>query len=458
MQRSNQLRCRHGVTAVLAMLYLVLFSSLALGFYAASSLSVQIVANDKRANLALIAAESGMDFMRYQLANVTIPHGTTEAQLFPTLYNALCNNFDGTAVASISKQDNLITIPATGDVALDNTGSSRFRCTIENLGQKILVKVVGRYGAARSGLATRTIRMEYGLARNASKVFDYGVASNGKVTTDGASRIRGATDPKKGSILSATMTDLIPVEALGKEISGDVSITNPNGTVRLGSGVSVGGTSSTTEINKEHIHKGVPAPEFPTVDVTAFKQYATNTYTGGSTLVNARIPANTNPTFTGGAVLKGVIFIETPNVVTFRGNADLQGVIVVQNSPTGTLTSNILDFRGNVSVTGVETLPESFGDLRKLTGSVILAPNFHVRFSGSFGSINGHAIASKFTFDGNASGMIKGSIINLNDTPMLVKGSSEIIIASTGTSNYPAGVFFSSHYAPLPDTYSEVQQ
>jgi hypothetical protein len=50
-----------------------------------------------------------------------------------------------------------------------------------------------------------------------------------------------------------------------------------------------------------------------------------------------------------------------------------------------------------------------------------------------------------------------GSIVNLTNNPLTLNGSSEIIIASTGTTDYPAGVFFSSRYAALPDTYEEVK-
>jgi hypothetical protein len=47
-------------------------------------------------------------------------------------------------------------------------------------------------------------------------------------------------------------------------------------------------------------------------------------------------------------------------------------------------------------------------------------------------------------------------VINIDDTTLSLAGSSEIIIASTGTTNYPSGVFFGSHFAVLPDTYKEV--
>ena len=53
-------------------------------------------------------------------------------------------------------------------------------------------------------------------------------------------------------------------------------------------------------------------------------------------------------------------------------------------------------------------------------------------------------------------GIVKGSIINLANLEMDVNGSSDIIIASTGTTNYPTGVSFGNYYTPLPGTYTEL--
>ena len=44
------------------------------------------------------------------------------------------------------------------------------------------------------------------------------------------------------------------------------------------------------------------------------------------------------------------------------------------------------------------------------------------------------------------------------DTSLTLAGTSDIIIESQGTSNHPAGVFFGSHYAPLPFTAAEVRR
>src|SRR5687768_5755677 len=58
---------RRGVTSVLAMLYLLLFSALALGFYAQTNLSVQIVRGEFKSGEAQVATESGLRFIRFHL-------------------------------------------------------------------------------------------------------------------------------------------------------------------------------------------------------------------------------------------------------------------------------------------------------------------------------------------------------------------------------------------------------
>lgn len=450
------LRPRRGVTAVLAMLFLVLFSTLALGFYSAVNTAAIVSENDHRGVTAAMSAESGMEFVRYQMSQLNIPHGTPQAQIFSTVYDQLSTLLNGTSNlsgGSIATTGTLISIPAvsTNYISLDSNGA-QFRCTLEDLGQKIRVTVWGRGQDAK---VLRALQMKYDLAQKASDIFNYGVASKGTVTTDGLSQIVGATDPTRGSVLSTNMTDPTPVTINGQVVSGDISIANPTGNVAF-SGASIGGTTDPTTILADHIHSGVISPQFPTIDTDAFKAYATSNYVSGRNLVNKIIPPGKNPTFAAGATIRGVLYIKAPNVVTFNGNVDIQGVIVVENAAPGDITTNQINFNGNATAKGVETLPASYGNLRQLTGSFILAPNFSLSITGDFGSINGSIIADQISMTGNATGTIKGSVINNADNPMYVNGASDIIIASTGTTNYPAGVFFSSRYVPLADTYEEV--
>jgi hypothetical protein len=456
---ANRKLTRRGLTALLAMLYLALIASLAVGFYASSNSAAMVSENEKRTNMALVSCESGMDFMRFHLSQLAIPHGITENQRMQALYNQLKSQLENTGnfgSKTISITGTTISIPSNpGEYVRFEPNGGEFRATVASLSSgeegTIQVKMTGRNGSYQS---KRAVQMNFVLNENASKIFDYGLATKGAISTAGSARIRGATDPTKGSILT-TSTSANPVTINGKEVSGDISVAG-SGTVTVGGGASVGGTTDPAEI-ATHIHTGVEAPEFPTIDTDVFKAYATNVYSGGTTLINCRIPANTNPTFNGGCTIQGVLYIEAPNKVTFGGSVNVQGVIVTQNNPLGNLSTNILNFSGNVTAQPVDTLPESFGDLRKLTGSFLLAQGFQANFTGSFGTINGAIIADKVSFSGNASGTVMGSIVNLTNNPLTVSGTSDVIIASTGTTNYPAGVYFSSRYTALADTYEEVK-
>src|SRR3954470_19711876 len=96
LMRSNRSK-RRGVSAVLAMLFLVLFSSLAVGFYAAVNTSVQIAHNETYGRRALLAAESGMEFIRYQLSNIAVPQGTKPEDMWTVACTQLKSQMDRTA-------------------------------------------------------------------------------------------------------------------------------------------------------------------------------------------------------------------------------------------------------------------------------------------------------------------------------------------------------------------------
>src|SRR5881394_4480677 len=94
---SARFRQRRALTSMLAMLYLVLFATLAVGFYASTGTSAQVSTNEQRRYRALGAAESGMDFARYQLFQVAIPPLTTNDQVLNEIYKDLCTQLNGTA-------------------------------------------------------------------------------------------------------------------------------------------------------------------------------------------------------------------------------------------------------------------------------------------------------------------------------------------------------------------------
>lgn len=481
---------RRGSTALLAMLFMTLFAALAVGFFGTVTMSVQVSANEQRTNRAQLASDSGMQFMKYHLATLGIASDTPPEQLFGRVYDKLALKLNeypnmpaGARTIELVEDGTLIRIPrADGWIATDGEGSA-FRAEVRKLaaGEKVEVKVFGRSGQAAAAGSTRAIRLEYANFPNPSAIFNYGVASKSAISFDSNAQIRGAVDAAQGSVLSATRSTATPIVMRGNaSISGDVSIVNPSGAVSTGSNTSIAG-STDRRIYEQHIHVGVEEPEFPTIDTSAFRPFAGDPAYGGvsvgpppnggetkfasGTMRNVLIRSNPGTgwvVFDSNMAVEGVIYIETPNKVRFDSNVDIRGVIVVQNNPTGTLASNQIVFNSNVKLSSVDTLPADTTyyppAMRALKGAAILAPGFYVHFNSNFGSVGGSIIADKMEFDSNASGTVRGSLINLADTSLHFDSNARITVESQGTSNYPAGVKFGSSFRPLPDTYREVTQ
>jgi hypothetical protein len=287
-------------------------------------------------------------------------------------------------------------------------------------------------------------------------VFGFGVASRGSITTSGASTIKGLNDPARGGILS-TSSSPTAVTINGKAVSGDIGMTNPKASVSLGSGVSIGGTTNTALIYKDHVKTGVPEPRFPDVDTSVYSKYATNVYVDGMTnLDNVRVPAGATASVSGGTV-RGVLYLEKGAAVKFSGSTVVQGVIVGSTDSVGDLANHVIEFGGSVTAKPMAELPESFGEVRSLTGAFIIAPTYRVRLWGNFGSILGTIICGQFQMGGSAEGTIVGSVIQMLDVPMTITGSADVVIAGTGEGTViPLGVTFGAYYAARQMTYLEV--
>jgi cytoskeletal protein CcmA (bactofilin family) len=452
---------RRGFASVIAMLYVVLFSVLALGFFAAMTMSAQVARNQRNVEDAMLPLDSGMQFMRYQFSLLNISASTPTSSLLSTVETQLAQNLNGQSNMNgdvVALNNGTINIPGNTShyISLDPNLPKAFRADITQSGTFLVMKVTA-FGA--DSTVTRAAQIQYTTAPRASAIFDYGVAAKGPIAMSGNVKIQGATNPAMGSVLSATVSSN-PLSITGNgSISGDFSYTNSGGTPTYGTGTIAGYTS--TNLNfLQHVHSGVTAPPFPSIDTSAYAQYATSTFSGGTsnvTLTNAIIPPNTNPSFSGNSVIQGVLYVQSPNKVSFSGNLTITGCIVVANNPTG--SANTLNFSGNVHAASISTLPANStfpAGERALTGAFLLAPDFAVTFSGNFGTIGGSMIADSFNFSGNAGGTVNGSVVALKDTSLVLSGNSDIIIASTGTTNYPTGVSFGNDYVPVPGSYLEL--
>ena len=273
-------------------------------------------------------------------------------------------------------------------------------------------------------------------------VFDFGVATKGPLHIAGNIELLGVNISIESDVYIVSENSNLALEIIGNSsITGDVFITNPDATVDLqGDLFSIGG--ETGEAALDHVHTGVDPIAFPIPNPSYFEHYVVsdiNYPSGETTFVNVRIPPNTNPSFGGGVTLTGVVFIETPNVVTFTGNVNITGIIVGDGNITDDSGTNRIDFMGTVDSSPVTDLPAEFGELRDETGTFLMAPGFSLWFGGDLATINGAIAANGIQFYGNAGGTIEGSVLNYSDTAMELSANYDLFFNRYADTEMPAG-------------------
>ena len=444
-------RAAPGSALVIVMIFTAVFATVIVGYLTAANATLQTAKLEVESRKAQVAAESGLALLRQVLPTIDVAAATTMADTLVALADGLNARFQDNLFAgqeaTVSGDDVLLPSiilnfpegPAQVQLRIVGMGDSEYR--VRSVG------VSGRCGKA--------VNLSFQAESDSWFLAAFGVASRSRMTMTGNTSIRGANNASEGSVLSTTTSVTRAIDMLGNiNISGDVSITNPQGEVRMIGNASIGG----------EVQIGVDEPQFPTITTDIFRPMATNivdssTATGGNrTFENIRIVANTNPTFSGNTVIRGVVYVESPNRVTFTGNLNMTGVVVCE-VPAGALDldNHYLRFTGNTATAGVSALPDTpqFAQLKQLDGSFLLAPGYEVTFTGNFSTINGTIAASKFKFTGNASGTIHGSVLNLDDTDFVMTGNSSLIIDHDGANDHPAGLEFPRIISYVPGTYSE---
>jgi hypothetical protein len=362
-------------------------------------------------------------------------------------------NVDGRSVVWAG---DTIYVPSAADnyyIPLDEGGAG-FRAMITDMDDgTVTLKVWGRY---RGAIIARAILLTFEAKPKDATIFQYGVVTRGPIQMTGNASIVGPENALDGSVLSTyknpTQTSMSGRAAIG----GDLYLTDPDAPVSFSGQPSVGGNSNSA-MRDEHIHRGVPEPDFPTVDTSVFVPFVTNTYKPGqSVYTNTLVPANTNPNFSGQTTIEGVLYIRYPNRVSFTGQTTVRGVIVVENGAPST-QGNSIKFSGGVSVEPFpENNPKIPPALRELKGSALLAPGFDVTLTGHSGVFGGAMVADSFNFTGGAGGNVDGTMIALTSKAFDLTGASGVA-RRPGKFPIPAGLLLPMAFKPLPETYLEVK-
>lgn len=449
-----------GAVLILSMIFVMIFSALAISMATLSQTNVQIAQNQCETDGARACAESGLEVIRFWLSRASIPGTTASNEKFNQIVASIQNDLSDASISNltISQDGSTISIP---NVTLNSETAQSFSATISQIDDDtIQVDVIGTCGST-----TRTIRTHYLFGNRTNTVFDFGVASRGPLSLSGNIDLVGANISVESNAYIESEDSILALSITGNsQIAGNVKIVNPIATVDFQGGqAGVGGETGQDAIDN-YVEIGVPPTEFPEPVPSVFESYATNIVDANTdtsvdvTLENIRIAAGTNPSFSGQTTLKGIVFIETPNVVTFTGNASLTAIVVGNGDWTDDSGTNQISFLGDVESLPVSELPDEaqFEGLHDQTGTFIMAPGFHVSFGGSFSSLSGAIAGNGIDFYGNAGGTINGSIINYSNETVSLSGNSDLNFNRTGINGKPVG--FVSDIVLLYDSesYSEL--
>ncbi len=450
---------RRGVALVMSLVFLLVISALSLGMFTTSSTNAQVAVNHVQANRARIAAESGLEFVKYWMSRIHLSGNIAPQNRYVYLKHYLAVDMVNHYVSDVVENAQLWIGYQSGGIVVNGEGDL-FMAVLESVdNDRSRIVITGI-----SGSLQRTLSVEFRFGVRQDSVFNFGVATKGPLNLQGNILLTGVNLAVESDVYIESDNDINALSIIGNsQIAGDVTITNPNAVVTLqGGNAGIGGETGEEAI-ANHVVTGAPHTQFPYPNAASFEHYATGEVITTSTDLskktyfdNAKIAAGTNPTFNT-TTLRGILYIESPNIVTFGGNVDITGIIVARGSWTDNSGVNKIIFQGNVSSHSVTELPEDtrFAGLRNEQGTFLMAPGYSLSFGGNFGTLNGAIAGNGVTFFGNAGGTIAGSVINYSTTPMTVSGNTDLYFNRSGVNNIPAG-FLSEivmHFDPA--SYSE---
>lgn len=460
--KGKKRRLHPGSALIIAMIFVVIFSSLSLAMLANSSTNMRVSSNHREANRAFESAQSGLDVVRYLFEGLSVSGLTSPENRMLGLYGKLEDRIIETEMSSIyAKYDSDENVIELCDVYLDYSTGRSFSCQISQSAIDDMVLVADIVGF--SNQVSRSLRVNFAFDEDTDAIFDFGIATKGPLYMSGQTIVEGVNLAVESDVyIEADVAGDAFVIGNQASVGGDVHIVDEYGTFEIGDKSSVGGATGDEAV--DHIEVGTNPVTFPETTVDYFRQFATgdvitsdtqiNSY---DTLDNVTVAAGTNPNFASDVVINGILFIEQPNTVTFAAHVDVYGIIVGESEEGTTSSSNSLDFSGRVECFDMSSLEgEEFAAISQETGTFIMAPGFSADFSGQSNVINGVMAVAGARFTGQAGGVISGSIINYSDEPVDLRGQGNLSFDRYGTSEVPAGFIPVLTLSYGADSYSEV--
>lgn len=432
-----RIHSQKGTVLVLCMIFMVVALALGASLVTISGANVQISATQQRTARAFAGAESGLEVMRYWLSHVLMDATTPPEDYLQTIVDQV-----QAAAAGVPN----IVLGYDGvlqSVTLDSASAQSFSAMLSMNTSNPSILDVTVTGVCQG--MERTICVGFQIAPYEHPIFKYGLATKGPIQFPNNPTTNTVTGNWEADIYTESSSSTIAVQVGGNtNLDGNISIANPLARVDFAGAVQIGNDVGQVAIDN-HVFIGVDPVEFPAADTSRFLPYATGPavdpatmdLTKGLTLTNATIPAGTNPVFDGTVNIEGILLIEQPNVVTFNRNVELRGIMVGENG-VYSASDNRINIVGNFASLPLPS-DSQFDALRQEEGSSIITPDFEVSFTGNYSAIEGVVAAGTLHFSGNASAVIKGTLISFADSPTVVEGNVSLTFDRANSVRIPAG-------------------
>ncbi|MCL5279941.1 MAG: hypothetical protein M1376_08560 [Planctomycetes bacterium] len=430
---------RRGSALVTCTLVLVIASVMAVSLAAISGANLEVAVKQREGAQAFASSESGLEVMRYWLSRVRVSSLTLPSQYLSTIITLVQSDLAAHNISNFQVNADG-SIPA---VTLSTVTHQDFRGQWSaDASDPTIIHVTA---SGTSGQAARTITVQYNITPYHFPIFDYGIATKGPLVLKYNPKIYAASQGWEADIyIDANDAPLALDVGKSATLAGDLNIGDPSATVSVGTTLNMGGTINYIPEDDQ--------PEFPVPRVGDFRVYATGpvlnktSNLGLSSYTNAVIAAGTDPNFTAANVnIRGILYIEAPNKVTFGKITTLEGMIVAAGDVSNPGT-NVINFGeplpssspGNFT-SGPYPAGAEFDALRQQQGACILAPGFKVSFNKNFTAVDGVIAASGLYFANNAVSTVKGTLINYSNDPLIVERNITLTFDRTGQVEIPAG-------------------
>jgi len=188
---------QRGVALIISMIFVIIFSALAVSMATISGANAQIASNHHKANLALAVAQSGLECARYVVSSVTLPETgnnfVSDAEA-DAAWESLCVRFQGAQLGKVVP-------PSSPFSDLYGSGDQIIASSLDlgSSGTEFAVRFYRYYGDRRkllvrstgtSGEATRQANMEMQITKDC-EVLSYAIASRGRMWLTGETTING---------------------------------------------------------------------------------------------------------------------------------------------------------------------------------------------------------------------------------------------------------------------------